>query len=259
MQASLVALATAAMLTMTMCAYDGRSLNRNDDAEARPTEMTAEHDQVMSWTLAPASRIRLAGRATIGSWDCVGQRAEAELVPGAPLKALIALVERVEADPSLTADELALDLKRAPAASLAVRIDALGCGNQAMERDMHDALKAEAHPEIRYTLADVNAVRLEREADGDESTPFVFLIDTVGELSLAGVTQEVQMQVEVRRVGDHRFAVLGSKRLNMHDFDIEPPTALLGLIRADPQVEVVFDLVVEPAVEAPTDEDPDRP
>ena len=247
MQASVIGLATAGLLTMTMCAFDGRPVSVNEGAAEQGGEAAAE---TMAWTLARDSQIRLAGSATIGSWDCAGQRAEAELVPGAPLAALLALVERVEQDGSLTAERLELELERSPAASLAVRIAALNCGNAKMERDMHEALKAEAHPQILYALNKVRQVRIERQGGdvGEDEQEVVFVIDTVGELSLAGVSQEVEMAVRVRRVGEHRFAVLGSKALSMHDFDIEPPTALLGLIRAHPQVEVVFDLVVEPAV-----------
>ena len=194
----------------------------------------------------------MAGSATIGSWDCVGQQAQAELAPGASAAALLAVIERVEADASLAGDDLELELARTPAASLAVRIDALGCGNAAMERDMHDALKAEDHPQILYTLTQVHGVSVQRE--GDEAAP-VFVLDTAGELSLAGEARAVKMAVHVRRAGEHRLAVLGSKELNMRDFGVEPPTALLGLIRANPNVEVVFDLVVEPAVDEEQERD----
>ncbi|MEX0886377.1 MAG: YceI family protein [Phycisphaeraceae bacterium] len=244
MQATALLLATATVLAMSMCAYDG-----GPTASPSPEAAPADREQASSSTtfsLADASRIRLAGSATIGSWDCIGQTAQAAFTPGASVDALRDAVDQVEMGLQRGgAVPAAVDLRRehTPRASLNVRIDSLGCGNAAMERDMHDALKADEHPEIRYELDEVADVQWSLGDDGERG---VFVVDTLGRLSLAGHTETIEMQVRVERVGPGRYTLLGRKQIDMKTFGIEPPSALFGLIRADPQVTVVFDLVVEP-------------
>jgi hypothetical protein len=66
----------------------------------------------------------------------------------------------------------------------------------------------------------------------------------VGELTLAGEQREIEMVVVAERLADGRFTLVGSRELKMTDFNITPPSALFGLIKAKDTVEVVFDLMI---------------
>jgi len=121
-----------------------------------------------------------------------------------------------------------------------VPVKALECGKKKMNRDMYEALKADEHPRISYRLLEADL--LNRSSNPD-STGWM-KIKTVGLLTIAGVTDTTELVVDGQVVGRDRFRVKGTKPLNMHTFDIKPPTALFGLIKADERLTVHFDVSV---------------
>ncbi|MDX1637610.1 MAG: YceI family protein [Balneolaceae bacterium] len=121
-----------------------------------------------------------------------------------------------------------------------IPVKALECGKNKMNRDLYDALKADEHPRITYEL--LNAELLSAGTHPD-STNWM-KIKTRGLLTIAGVTDTTELVVNGQLVGSERFRVKGIKSLNMHDFDIDPPTAMLGLIKVDEKLTVHFDVSV---------------
>ncbi|MEX0653472.1 MAG: YceI family protein [Phycisphaeraceae bacterium] len=257
---ALILLLTAGTLTATLstCVLTGPPA----PPVTPPTSDRKPNEQVSqtTLTLAEGSAIRLAGSATVGSWDCAGYQAHATFAPGTEIRKLHAWIDHLETDLANNGrsemNGTALPLAHAPRASLQMAIEALGCGNAAMERDMQGALKASEHPDITYELDRVVDVQWELSPETERP---VFHLTTQGHLSLAGQSQPIEMDVRIERVEEARFALLGRKELDMADFDIQPPSALFGLIRAHPTVTVVFDLVVEPQSEAPAAERPATP
>lgn len=124
------------------------------------------------------------------------------------------------------------------AVSLPVR--SLDCGKRAMNRDMYDALRAESHPAIRYRLLEA---RLSGAA-ADEPEEWM-RIRTRGIMEIAGVSDTTVIRVQGRVLDENRFRVRGSMEIYMDTYNIKPPTALLGLIRADKHLLVHFDVTVQ--------------
>ncbi len=139
-----------------------------------------------------------------------------------------------------------------PAASATIKLqipaNSLHSGNSAMERDMHHALKADSNPEIVYELQQVKDARWWFR---DNTLQPIFELTTAGTLQLAGVEKPVELNVRIEPMADGCFSVVGSKEIDMKSFGIKPPSAMFGLIKADATVQVVFDLVVEPAQASP--------
>ena len=121
-----------------------------------------------------------------------------------------------------------------------IPVKALECGKKKMNRDMYEALKADRHPQITYRL--VKAELLNKSAHPDSSG--WMNIQTRGLLTIAGVTDTTGLVVHGQQISRNRFRVKGEKELNMHTFDIKPPTALFGLIKADERLTVHFDVSV---------------
>ncbi len=126
-----------------------------------------------------------------------------------------------------------------------VPVRELDCGKPGMNRDMYQALKSEEHPYIHYELKDINR----------ETTPFNFSgtgeenwlqIKTKGELTIAGRTRNVDLQVSGKRIEGQKIRVKGKKSLNMRSYGVDPPTALFGLVRAKDSLSVHFDLITSP-------------
>lgn len=123
-----------------------------------------------------------------------------------------------------------------------IPVQSLECGKKAMNKDMYEALKASQYSSIKYQLihaALMDSAAISSDQDGDWMN-----IKTIGVLEIAGVKDTTSVYVKGKLLGDDRFRVKGSKQINMKTFDIKPPTALLGLIRARSELTVRFDVTV---------------
>lgn len=121
-----------------------------------------------------------------------------------------------------------------------IPVKALECGKSKMNRDLYNALKAEKHPRISYELLQADLLS---QSTNPDSLGWM-KIKTKGLLTIAGVTDTTDLVVEGQLVGQDRFRVKGVKPLNMHDFNIDPPTALMGLIKVNEKLTVHFDVSV---------------
>lgn len=129
---------------------------------------------------------------------------------------------------------------RAGGITVSIPVRSLECGKRAMNRDMYEALKAEAHPYIRYRLLKAEAGDSLRAGTFGNGIP----IRTSGILEIAGVTDTTEVVVKGQMLEENRFRVRGSRELRMDTFDITPPSALMGLIRAENRLTVHFDVTV---------------
>lgn len=125
----------------------------------------------------------------------------------------------------------------APQARVHVRVETFDCGNRRMNRDLYQALRAALHPQIRFELRQAEVLAL------SEKTEDAYRLRLVGWLTVAGTTRLVETTAHGQRLGEGRYRVGGSQPLRMSDFGIEPPSGLLGLVRAHDRIRVRFDLV----------------
>ncbi len=120
---------------------------------------------------------------------------------------------------------------------VAVPVESFDCGISRMNRDMRTALRSDRHPAIRFELQEAGVA--EQVADAASWVE----VRAVGLLAMAGAEQLVGIRAEGRRLQDGRVQVRGSHAFRMTDFGIEPPTGLLGLVRAHDNVVARFDIV----------------
>jgi hypothetical protein len=106
-----------------------------------------------------------------------------------------------------------------------------------MDRLMHGALKASAHPDIVYVLGSPVTI-------GQGVGPFS--LPTAGSVTIAGVRKDVEQDVTVERQPDGTLRFTGSTPVMLRDFGITPPTAMFGALRTGNRVVVNFELFVKP-------------
>ena len=120
----------------------------------------------------------------------------------------------------------------APArAAVTVPVASLKSEHEKMDKLMAEALKAKAHPEIRYEML---------EATPESANDAKFVLKTRGRLTIAGVTREVAMDVQGTRIGDGRYTLTGHTPIRMTHYGVKPPTAMLNTIRTGDDVKVTF-------------------
>lgn len=107
-----------------------------------------------------------------------------------------------------------------------VPIAALTSERDEFTADMHVALKAAQYPEIVFSLT-----RLERKPGG---------ANAFGVLRVAGVEKAIVLPL-VTTLRHGQMLVLGQVQLDMTDFGITPPTAMMGVLKTDPKVTIRFE------------------
>jgi polyisoprenoid-binding protein YceI len=101
-----------------------------------------------------------------------------------------------------------------------------------MTSKTHDAFRADKYPEILFWSDGQAAL-----ASGSDA----FSTTIKGRLYINGVKKQVTVPVEARISGDE-LMIRGSRSLNMIDYSIKPPTAILGTLKTGEEITVTFDL-----------------
>lgn len=118
-----------------------------------------------------------------------------------------------------------------------IRVDGFECGKSRMNRDLQEALKSSEFPEITFLFG--SAEILEMPSDHDQA----FQLEVRGSLTVAGNTRDIRFNTRAYFLESHKVRAIGKTTIRMSDFDVVPPTALMGLIKADDELSVNFDLI----------------
>ncbi len=164
------------------------------------------------FTFAPGGTITVEGTSSVHDWSCTATDYAGHVDSGTNA----AVLESIEAG------------------SLLVPVSGIDCRNGTMNGKVRDALKAKQHSSIRYTLT---SARVTPAAGGKLS------VNATGKLTIAGSTQNVQIQATAEPAGDGRYRITGSVPITMSQFGIAPPTAMLGTLRTGDAITVRFNLV----------------
>lgn len=117
--------------------------------------------------------------------------------------------------------------------SLSIPAESILSDSNVLNGTMHNSLRSEEYPQILFSLTEVHSA----EPDGD-----AFLIEAAGFVHAAGARYPVTMSVRAY-LSESEIRFRGSQILLMSYFNIDPPTAMMGMFRADDEVEILFDLL----------------
>jgi len=101
-----------------------------------------------------------------------------------------------------------------------------------MNNNTYKALKASTNPQIIFSLS--NPMELIK-AGANANT-----ISAQGNLTIAGITKPVTMQVKVSIQNHNLLSFEGSQAIKMTDYDIAPPTALFGTLKTGDAITINF-------------------
>ena len=181
-------------------------------------------------TLQP-SHLVLEGNSNLTHWRCRSTSLDALLEAEHRLDEINAAIDRIASESEVPASELPM-----PRFRLRIPIAEIRCGNRLMEREMRRALRGAEHPEIEFQLREIEG-KIRHETVGRR-----YLANVAGDLTVAGATRRVRVEIHGWRLTPESFYVRAAVPLQMSDFGITPPTALFGLIRTRDEIRVYFDL-----------------
>jgi polyisoprenoid-binding protein YceI len=120
-------------------------------------------------------------------------------------------------------------IKQIVRVSIKIPVVSIKSGKSLMDSKTYEALNSEKFPNISYQS---NTINLPRNNE----------ITSIGQLTIDGVTKS-KMLVATYVVGsDGRISIKGSVKLKMTEFNIKPPTALLGSLKTGDDVEIQFEV-----------------
>jgi polyisoprenoid-binding protein YceI len=126
--------------------------------------------------------------------------------------------------------------KSLTALSLSVPVKNLKSGESSMDSRAYTALKAKTYNDIVFVLTSATI------APGQKDH---FLIKSTGNLSIAGVTNAVAMDVNCQVSADGLITCSGTEKLKMTDYQIKPPSFMLGALKTGNDLTINFTLVVK--------------
>lgn len=182
------------------------------------------NDSVVTFVATDKSSMKIAGTSTVHDW---------------------------EAD----VEEFTTVLKLAPAATdlqtpksehyidvmLEATVKKIESGKSGMNSKIYKALNEKAHPKITFSFDEVTGV-----SSTTEDTTFTLSVD--GKLTVSGNTRNITItDVKGVQQSDNVYRYTGSTSMKMSSFDVEPPSAMFGAIKAGDEITISFDLYLRNA------------
>ncbi|MCB0717119.1 MAG: YceI family protein [Bacteroidetes bacterium] len=154
------------------------------------------------YKVAEDSTMTISGGSTIHDWHCDAK--------------VVGEMDRAESGESAVPT----------AVKIRVAVDEIECGKGVMNKKLRDALKSDKNPDVLFTLDTASL-----EGTGK--------LATTGNLTIAGKTKPVEFVV-TEKATDSGLTYEGSVDLLMTDFDVKPPTAMMGTMKTKDEVTVSF-------------------
>lgn len=104
--------------------------------------------------------------------------------------------------------------------------------NSVMDNKTHKALNAEKHPDITFNFKSVKSYKKQNTDFSGEIT---------GNLSIAGKSRSITLPFSGKVNVSGIMQIKGVVQLKMTDFNIDPPTAMLGALKTGDEVKISYD------------------
>ena len=115
--------------------------------------------------------------------------------------------------------------------SLTIPVQNLKSGESLMDSRAYTALKAKKFNAIVFSLTVATIVPGQKNQ---------FLVKTTGNLTIAGVTKPITLEVTCVSNPDGTLTCTGSERLKMTDYQIKPPVFMLGALKTGNDLTINF-------------------
>lgn len=125
------------------------------------------------------------------------------------------------------------DLTSIKSLSFALEVMDLKSESTGMNNNAYEALKSNEFDQITYLLT---STQLESDKTG-------YMLNTRGQLTIAGITKDINMQVHAVVNQDGTITCKGSYQLNMSDYEIEPPSFMWGAMKTGDEITLDFAVV----------------
>lgn len=173
--------------------------------------------QEKTLTIQGVPQMKIDGDSNLRSWDADATEVEAELV-----------LQNIE---ELTLETLTLESFKSM--SITVPVESIESGSRGLTNNIHKYLKEKDYPNITFSLDSITDITRENGTA---------LITALGTVNAAGKDNPVTMTVTASMNPDGSINFSGEQELLMTSFDIDPPTAIMGTVRARDEFSVIYNV-----------------
>lgn len=167
------------------------------------TTVTAQSDST-KLAFTPESKMWVTGTSTVHDWTC-------------DVKDVTGSVTASVADAVTSISD----------GTFSVPVENIDCDSRTMNKKVNQALNDKDTPTIIFVLGSTTV--------GDQ-------IQVTGDLTIAGVTKQIVFPVSTTQSGS-TLTFTGEVPVVMTDFNVDPPTAMLGTLKTGDEVKVHFEIV----------------
>jgi len=112
-------------------------------------------------------------------------------------------------------------------AVVTVEVEAMKCPDDGMTEHLREAMHPERNPTISFVMGDYTLSGGTARVNGD--------------LTINGVTKSVGFPIQIENGDGGAMSFRGETQVDMTEYDITPPTVLLGALRVRPVVRIRFE------------------
>ncbi len=164
------------------------------------------------FSIDPSSTMTITGTSSMHDWD--------EAV--------------TEINGALSASVSGTELTNISSFSLTVPVESIESGKSIMDNKTYDALKYEEHPTIEFQLVELSSI---------QKVGKNYMVKGKGELTIAGVTKKVEVMAAWGFNDAGQLLCRGGYTIDMTDYNMEPPVAMMGAMKVGEKVNVKYDLI----------------
>lgn len=114
--------------------------------------------------------------------------------------------------------------------------ESLKSGHGMMDDNTYKALKTKAYNNISFVLSTVAIAPL-----GENN----YQLKCFGKLTIAGTTRETDLLVTCKwNPADKSFSCSGSKKIKMTEYNVKPPTIMMGTIKTGDDITITYNLKI---------------
>ncbi len=118
--------------------------------------------------------------------------------------------------------------------SLSVDAKTLKSEHESMDNRTYKTIKADQFPKITYKLNSAVVTSIQKNK---------YLIKATGDLTIAGTTQTVVLNVTAVVNPDNTITCTGSQKIKLTDYKIDPPSFMLGAMKVTNDLTIQFNLL----------------
>ena len=113
-----------------------------------------------------------------------------------------------------------------------IPVNSLKSGKGMMDKNTYKAMKASDHKNITFALTSGTVTPV------DATT---YTVKAIGKLTIAGTTKETDLVATAKfNAADKSFTVSGAKKMKMTEYNVTPPTVMLGTIKTGNDITINY-------------------